>query len=93
MWALDDALNATKHLAAEPTSGALPFSSIIREIDGGRPICCHISWDHFNAIVGYDDSNQDVVVRDPLHDEQTLPYKTFVSDYYGGSWDYSYLTK
>lgn len=93
-WALDAALKAIKHLAADP-SGALPFSSIVTEIDGGRPICCHISWDHFIAIVGYDDSNQDVVVcdPDPHHAEQTLPYETFVSDYYEGSWDYSYLTK
>jgi hypothetical protein len=94
MYALDVALSVIQHLAAGPTDGVLPFSSIMSEINGGRPICCHISWDHFNVIVGYyDDSNQDIVVRDPFHGDHTLPYKTFLSDYYGGSWDYSYLTK
>ena len=91
MWAVDDALSAVQH-PAEPTGGVIPFSSIKDEIDRERPICCHISWEHFNVIVGYDDSNQDIVVLDPLHGDHTLPYETFVSSYYGGVWDNSYLT-
>ena len=93
MYTLDFALNVIQHLASGPTGDVLTFSSITDEIKGGRPVCCHISWGHFNVIVGYyDDSNQDIVVRDPLHGEQTLPYAMFVSSYYGGAWDDSYLT-
>ena len=93
MYALDVALNIIHHLADGPTGGVLRFSSIISEINGERPVCCHISWGHFNVIVGYcDDSDQDIVVRDPLFGEKTLPYATFVSSYHGGTWDYSYHT-
>jgi hypothetical protein len=93
MWALEDALGVIHHLAEGPTGGVLPFSSIISEINAGRPVCCHISWGHFNVIVGYyDDSAQDIVVRDPLFGEKTLPYEMFVSSYHGGAWDDSYLT-
>ena len=93
-FALDAALSVVKHLAAGPTGAVLPFASIMSEINGQRPVCCHISCGHFNAIVGYhNDSTQDIVVRDPLHGEQTLPYAMFVSNYNGSAWDDSYLTK
>lgn len=92
-YALDVALRVGNHLADGPTGAPLPFSSIVTEINRRRPICCHISWGHFNVIVGYyDDSHQDIVVRDPLHGEHTLPYEMFVSNYYGGTWNNSYLT-
>ena len=98
-YALDVALRVSQHLAEGPTSDVLPFSSIMSEIDGGKPVCCHVSWDsdngHFNAIVGYyNDDNQDVVVCDSLLGEHTLPYAMFVNNYNGGgTWDNSYLTK
>ncbi len=92
-YALDGALRVVNHRAGDPTGGALPFSSIMSEIDAGKPICCHISWGHFNVIVGYyDDSTQDIIVCDPLFKETTLPYDTFVSRYHEGAWDDSYLT-
>ena len=93
-YALDAALNVVKHLAAGPTGDILPFASIMNEINGRRPICCHISTGHFNAIVGYhNDSNQDLVVRDPLYGEHIVPYRVFVSGNNGSVWDDTYLTK
>lgn len=99
-YALDVALDVIGHLSAPAISGSVPFATVVSEIDAGRPICCHVSWDsdtgHFNAIVGYyDDGNQDVVVRDPLYGgDQILPSASFEGSYQqGGTWDYSYLTK
>ena len=97
--ALEDALDAVKHLAQGPLPNTLDFAAIANEIDGGRPVCCHIAWDpanpddgHFNVIVGYDFSNQDIDVCDCLGDS-TLPYTTFLTAYQGkGSWDITYLT-
>lgn len=99
---LDQALTKTGNLAAL-VGGALPFSggvgsNIDQEIDAGRPIGCHISWrgggGHFNAIYGYDPSNQDVDVGDSYYGSLvTVPYSTFCSNYQSaGSYDYSYLT-
>ena len=94
-WALENALYRINHLASGPTE-PLMFQEIKDEIDQGRPVCCRISWGHFNAIVGYyDDGHQDIVVRDSLYPgDHTLPYELFVSPngYHGGYWQNSYLT-
>jgi hypothetical protein len=100
-YALEGALSAVGHLAQDPVMGALDFATIVREIDGDRPVCCHIAWDtsnpdngHFNAIVGYDSGDQDVDICDCLYGNQTLPYATFTNAYEGkGTWDWTYLTK
>jgi hypothetical protein len=97
-WALENALGA--HLAQGPIDGPLSFSDIVTEIDAKRPVCCRISFDgvdgHFNAIVGYDDTDdEEVIIRDPLYTNTNsrFPYATFVKNYQGGSWDNSYRTK
>jgi hypothetical protein len=94
---LDRALTVVGHLAAPPSSGALPFASVTNEINAGRPLGCHITWSdgsgHFNAIYGYDASVFDVDVGDPYYGNQTLPYSAMTNSYQGsGVWDYSYLT-
>lgn len=99
-YALEGALRAVQHLAADPVTGALDFQAIVNEIDGSRPVCCHIAWDpanpdngHFNAVVGYDSAHQEVDVSDSLYGDQTLPYQTFAQAYRGtGTWDLTYLT-
>jgi hypothetical protein len=103
-WYLDAALTWVGHLA-QPcigTSIALGTGgpgtvSIEDEINGGRPVGCHISWSggggHFNAIYGYDTATGDVDVADPHYSIVTLPYTVFQTKYQGtGSWDASYLT-
>lgn len=100
-YALEGALSTTGHLAQGPVPGTLDFQSIVTEIDGDRPVCCHIAWDsanpdngHFNAIVGYDTANQDVDISDCLYGDQTLLYTAFKNAYQGnGTWDLTYLTK
>jgi hypothetical protein len=101
-YTLDVALSVAGHRAGPPIQGPLDFPAIVAEIDAGRPVCCHILWDqdspgdgHFNAIIGYDGVNRDVVVRDPstTYGDGTFPYETFKSNYYGGKWDGTYLTR
>ena len=95
MYALDAALNRVHHLEGrEAIERPLSFSEIKTEIDAKRPVCCHISSEHFNVIVGYyDDDKETVHVRDPFYGgEHPLPYETFVNNYYGGSWNWSYRT-
>jgi papain like cysteine protease AvrRpt2 len=100
-YALEGALRAIQHLAGDgPLQGPLDFPAIVTEIEGERPICCHIAWDpsnpdngHFNAIVGYDTANQDIDISDCLYGTQTLPHDTFTTAYRGaGTWDLTYLT-
>jgi hypothetical protein len=96
-WALEDALGP--HLAQGPIDGPLFFADIVKEVDAKRPVCCRIKFaadnGHFNAIVGYDDAYDEVIVRDPLYTDTDgrLPYDTFVKNYHGGRWDSSYRTK
>ena len=95
---LASALAQSLNLADQPSQDALSFDSLAAQIDSGKPVCCHISWDdgtgHFNALAGYDPVNQDVDIRDPLYGNQTLPYAKFVSRYRNvGKWDGTYLTR
>jgi hypothetical protein len=102
-YTLDAALTAVGHLGGNPVPGQLDFPAITAQIDAGRPVCCHITWDaggppgddgHFTAIVGYDAPNRDVIVRDPypVFGNGTFPFDAFRTSYYGGTWDYTYLT-
>ena len=95
-YTLDVPLQVLHHLAEPLIPDVIPFEDIVADIDAGRPICCHIAWNqdaphdgHFNVIVGYDSHTQDVIIRDPYatYGESTVPYKTFQSNYHGGSWD------
>jgi hypothetical protein len=99
-WALEDALDATAHLATGPTDSYLSFQDIVHEIDEGRPVCCRIYWDngsgHFNVITGYaNELAEEVVIRDPepSYGNSVMPYRTFVTNYHGGKWKAAYLTK
>ncbi len=99
-YALEGALRVVQHLADGPIQAPLDFPTIVQEIEGERPICCHITWDssnpdngHFNAIIGYDATSQDIDVSDSLYGAQTLPLATFATAYRGtGTWDLAYLT-
>lgn len=100
-YALDGALQLINHMKGDLISNVIPFAQIVAEIDAGHPVCCHINWTsgnnlsgHFNAIVGYDNKTQDVIVRDPylIYGESTVPYETLKSNYHGGTWDQTYLT-
>lgn len=101
MYTLNVALSVIGHLSGEPAGKPLDFATVVAEISAGRPVCCHISWEsgpvggHFNAIIGYDEVNEDVTIADPsgVFGGGTFPYKTFVTDYHGGKWDDSYLTQ
>ncbi len=97
-FALEIALAVTGNLQGAPQQGSDSRANVQGEIDGGRPVCCHIAWSadsgHFVAISGYDWNTDDVFVEDPLYGSQTVPYAGFVSAYRGsGSWDYTYLTQ
>jgi hypothetical protein len=93
------ALAESLNLAEQPSQVALSFRDLAAQIDLGKPVCCHISWDdgrtgHFNALAGYDPTNQDVDVRDPLYESNTLPFEKFVNSYrHNGKWDGTYLTR
>lgn len=102
---MDIALVNIGHRNGGAIQGAIEFSAIVNEIDGDRPICCHISWSdsnagdggHFVTIVGYDDASQfvDVCDCDPhAGGPQTLPLKTLLDGTYrnAGTWDGTYLT-
>jgi hypothetical protein len=104
--ALEGVLSAVQHLAQDPIKATpdkppIDFATIVKEIDGGRPICCRIAWDtdnsesgHFNAIVGYDADNQDIDISDCLYGDKTVPYAAFSQKggYYKGTWSHVYLT-
>jgi Peptidase_C39 like family len=97
-YTLDGPLTQTGNLRGSAVSGNDTFAGVKAEIDQGRPVCCHISWSggggHFVAISGYDDSNQDLFVEDPLYGKRPEPYATFVNSYRGsGTWDYTYYTQ
>lgn len=93
LWALDDALG-NRLAAAVPRP--LRFEEIVDEIAARRPICCHltIGAGHFNVIVGYDGDTREIDIADPLYgSHDNLAYDQFCSNYRGGRWDYSYLTR
>lgn len=95
---LNTALTYTGNLNAGGTgAGSATFGAVQTEINGGRPVCCHISWrgggGHFVALYGYDAATQDVDVGDPLFGDQTMLYVDFVNRYRTtGTWDWTYLT-
>ena len=94
-WALDAALKAIKHLAADH-SGALPFSSIVTEIDRGKHPFAVISPGIISSPLSVTTTAIKILMCDPdppITQSKPCPTETFVSDYYEGSWDYSYLTK
>src|SRR6185312_15066562 len=83
-------LSDLNHLAGDPENEALDFKFIVKEINGGRPVCCHITWGggdpnrgHYNLIAGYDSDNQDVDICDCAFDDRTLPLTTFTTAYQG----------
>jgi hypothetical protein len=95
-YTLDVPLQVLNHLAAPLIPDVMLFEDIVKDINAGKPICCHIKWDqdaphdgHFNAIVGYDSQTQDLIIHDPYaaYGQSTVPYDTFKSNYHGGSWD------
>lgn len=93
---LDLALTTTGNYAG-PVTGSYSFANIQTEINGGKPVCCHISWNggggHFVAIYGYDQVTNDVEIGDPYSGNSTIPYSGLLSGYQGsGTWDYTYLT-
>lgn len=96
-FTLQTPLQVLGHLSST-IEGPLDMDAIVREIDGGRPICCHIDWGdgegHFVAIVGYDAVHNDVIARDPLGTSVNgvLPFKNG-STFHGGSWTETYLTQ
>ncbi len=97
-FSLEVPLNQFGHLAKPKIPGFLEFPSIVQEIDGQRPVCCHIDWGgesdgHFVVIVGYDSANQEVFVRDPSRSpvHGNLPYKGSAT-FPGGKWNETYLT-
>jgi hypothetical protein len=93
LWALDDALGSR---LARAVPRALSFEEIVTEIEARRPICCHVTIGagHFNAIIGYDSATREIDIADPLYGpHNNFAYDRFCSDYRGGRWDYSYLTK
>jgi hypothetical protein len=97
-WSLDAPLRVTGNLQEPPSAGADAFPDVQAQLDLGNPVCCHITWNqgggHFMAIVGYDDTNGDVYLDDPLYGASTVPYTSFVSSYRGsGDWDYTYHTQ
>jgi hypothetical protein len=99
-YSLDVPLGA--HMAGEPQSGPLHFPVIQQQILAGRPVCCHINWGsgraddgHFNAIIGFDASCEEVYVQDPdaQYGNGSYPYDEFCNRYNGGTWDVAYLTQ
>ena len=95
-FTLDVPLQVLKHLAAPVIPDVMSFEDIVKDIDAGKPICCHIRWataaphdGHFNVIVGYVRELRELVIHDPYatYGHSTLPYDTFKSNYHGGSWD------
>lgn len=99
LYTLSRALTILGHLSEPIVKQPLSFEEIVNEIDAQRPVCCHIQFEdnpgHFNAIVGYDASTQDVIVRDPSprYGDGVYPYESFKLNYHGGQWDQSYRTR
>lgn len=97
-FTLELPLDVLGHFAPPMVTGSLDLASIVREIDGGRPICCHIDWGgaegHFVVMIGYDSVHGDVIVRDPAGTivNGTLPFKSG-GTFPGGKWSETYLTK
>jgi hypothetical protein len=100
-YGLDAALVKVGHRNGPFSAGTLDFGAVKTEIDGDRPICCHIKWNgsdagndgHFVAIVGYDAGTQEVDVCDPLNGDSTIAYQTLIGNYLNaGSWDGTCLT-
>jgi Peptidase_C39 like family len=97
-FTLELPLQSLGHLGADTIDGPIDMSTIIAQIDRGRPICCHLDFGdgqgHFVAIIGYDMVNDDVVTRDPLGTSASgiLPLNG-ATTFPGGSWTETYLTK
>ena len=96
MFTLELPLKLEGHLAGPKRDGVLAFDEIVREVDAGRVICCHIRLavaGHFVAIIGYDVDNREIIVSDPAPTPLSahLPYKG-AATFPTGTWDESYLT-
>ena len=97
-FTLDGPLGWTGNLQGIPVPGNGSQTDVQTQIDGGNPVCCHISWSggggHFVAISGYDWNSGDVFVEDPFYGSHAVPLATFISSYRGsGTWDYTYYTQ
>lgn len=87
------------------TTGSISFGDVMRQIDQGRPIICHIEWEggskHFVVIDGYstDDNDEFVWIKDPsrLDPIEAEPYSHWElrkDGYQGqGKWMHSVYTK
>jgi hypothetical protein len=97
-YVLDIPLTQTGNLQGAAFGGTDTRAALQAEIDAGRPVCCHISWDggggHFVAVSGYDWSTDDVFVNDPLYGSDTVPFDKFATSYRdSGTWDFTYHTQ
>lgn len=106
-WYRDQALQITGHYAGE--TGPLnfsfdnpfgdPFTNVVNEIDGGRPISIRIAWfgggAHNVVITGYDIDLTAIDVEDPIYGYfPFLDFNTFPTTYRGGAtWPTTYLTQ
>ena len=74
----------------------LSFDDLKQEIDSGKPVGAHISWEteggHIPIIVGYREGSQTLAIADPLYGQSEVDYDTFKTSYRQiGRWDESYL--
>jgi uncharacterized membrane protein len=98
-WYGDRALKITGNYVSTG-NGKPSFSTVVNEINAGRPISVAIYWfgtgGHNPAVDGYDDENAaapTIDVQDPIYGPSTQDFNTFPSSYNGGAtWGYSFFT-
>lgn len=82
--------------------GPLDFDEIRRQRDMNLVVCARTQWrdgkGHFVVIAGYavsESGERWVVVKDPLYEDENVPYDEFCSSYHidDGVWTHSYLVK
>ena len=94
---MTNVLTIINHLQSHlPTP--LSFTAVKQEIDSGRPLCTHISWNtgggHLPIITGYRNLFQTLAIADPLHGSSEVDYQVFKTSYqHVGHWDESYYLK
>ena len=83
-------------------SEAIPFETLVEQIDAGFPVCARIGWSgenqgHFIVLCGCPVSStgeQWVDVADPFFPASTVPYEVLLNSYQGlGQWTDTYLVK
>lgn len=80
--------------AGKPTFDRLKF-----EINQGRPLCVRLEWlkggAHYIMIKGYDWEKGTVLIDDPLHGLDRMPFENFPEKYRvsGAVWTETYWTK